>query len=150
MRCWKRILLALLIVSLTFFYPLLAPTPHRIDQAHADLIVQGMTKEQVEAIFGVPAGQYDWAEENRDAFVYFQTAISYYALSIREDGAAEQIVMPVRPVKLHLHTSMTWTSRHGSFSVRFDQDERVASKSASPQVRIVPPWQRWWRVWKQP
>jgi len=66
MRRWKQIVLALLIASIALFYPLLAPTPHRIDQGHADLIVQGMTKEQVEAIFGVPAGQYDWAEESLD------------------------------------------------------------------------------------
>jgi hypothetical protein len=62
MRRWKQLLLALLIASITFFYPLLAPTPHRIAQAHADLIIAGMTKEQVEAIFGVPEGSYDWAE----------------------------------------------------------------------------------------
>src|SRR6266581_1418040 len=59
-----RWLVAIGLVGLLGLYPLLAPTPHRIDRAHADLIVQGMTKEQVEAIFGVPVGQYDWAEEN--------------------------------------------------------------------------------------
>jgi len=149
MRRWKQIVLALLIASIALFYPLLAPTPHRIDQGHADLIVQGMTKEQVEAIFGMPAGQYDWAEESLDRFVrYSTTAISYF--TIYEDGAGEQIVTPVRSAKLHLHTSMTWNSRHGSFPVRFDQDERVSSKSASRQVRIVPPWQHWWnQYWKK-
>lgn len=50
------------VVVVLGFYPLLAPTPHRIDQAHFELIKQGMAKADVEAIFGVPAGQYDWAE----------------------------------------------------------------------------------------
>jgi len=155
MRRWKGILLAALIASIAFLYPLLAPTPHRIDPAHADLIVRGMTKEQVEAIFGVPAGRYDWAEENRDEiFAHYQKMISYYVemshLTIDENGAAERIVRHVRPAKAHWQTSMTWTSRHGSFSIRFDQDERVASTSASRQVRIVPPWQRWWnQYWKK-
>lgn len=61
-RRWTRMPLITLIVLITFLYPLLAPTPHRIDQTHADFIVRGMTKQQVEAIFGVPAGSYDWAE----------------------------------------------------------------------------------------
>src|SRR5437773_11169837 len=66
-----RWLVAIALVGLLGLYPLLAPTPHRIDQAHADLIVQGMTKEQVEAIFGVPAGQYDWAEQDGLGIVWF-------------------------------------------------------------------------------
>jgi hypothetical protein len=154
-RRWIRMLLAALIVLITFLYSLLAPTPHRIDQAHADLIVQGMTKEQVEAIFGVPAGEYDWAEENRDKMsVYYRKIISSYVemrrLTIDESGAAERIIKHVRPAKLSWHTSMTWTSRHGSFTIWFDEGERVASTSVLRQVHIVPPWQRWWnRVWKK-
>jgi hypothetical protein len=42
-------------------YPLLAPPPHRIDEAHFQLIAEGMTEAEVEAIFGVPAGSYDSA-----------------------------------------------------------------------------------------
>jgi len=33
----------------------------RIDEAHFQLITEGMTEAEVEAIFGVPAGSYDWA-----------------------------------------------------------------------------------------
>ena len=88
-RRWNRMLLAVLIASIALFYPLLAPTPHRIDQAHADLIVRGMTKEQVELIFGVPAGEYDWAEVKLDESVFYRTATSYFAVIIHEDGAAE-------------------------------------------------------------
>jgi len=68
MHLWKRILLSLLIASITFFYPLLAPTPHRIDQAHADLITKGMPREQVEAIFGVPSA----SRTNSDRFTFLR------------------------------------------------------------------------------
>src|SRR5438128_3815124 len=61
---WNRSLLAALLVLITFLLPFLAPTPHRIDRTHCELITKGMTKDQVEAIFGVPAGQYDWAEQD--------------------------------------------------------------------------------------
>jgi hypothetical protein len=57
-----RFLLVTLVAVVIGFYPLLAPTPHRIDQAHFELIQDGMTKADVEAIFGVPPGRYDWAE----------------------------------------------------------------------------------------
>jgi hypothetical protein len=39
---------------------------------------------------------------------------------------------------------LTWTSRHGAFIVWFDEWERVVSVNSSTDVRIVPPWQRWW------
>src|SRR5262245_33955381 len=57
-----RGMVATLVVFITFFYPLLAPTQHRIDEAHAKMIVKGMTYAQVEAVFGVSPGDYDSAE----------------------------------------------------------------------------------------
>jgi hypothetical protein len=36
-------------------WTMLAPPPHRIDEAHFQLITEGMTGAEVEAIFGVPA-----------------------------------------------------------------------------------------------
>ena len=62
---WMRRLLVLTILGLLGLYPLLAPPAHRIDQAHCDRIKEGMTRQQVEGIFGVPAGDYDWAEANQ-------------------------------------------------------------------------------------
>jgi hypothetical protein len=62
MRRFSRLLLLALVAIVIGFYPLLAPTPHRIDQEHFDLIQEGMMKADVEAIFGVPAGNFDWAE----------------------------------------------------------------------------------------
>jgi len=149
MRRWKLILLALLIVSITFFYPLLAPTPHRIDQAHADLIALGMTKEQVEAIFGVPAGQYDWAEEiGRMRLRFYGTRIHssiHRSMSaIKRDNDDKGVSATVHIREYHPRTSLTWTSRHGSFAVWFDEWERVVSTDNWSEVRIVPPWQRWW------
>lgn len=76
----RRGMLAALIAGVTFFYPLLAPTPHRIDDAHLQQILPGMTRAQVEAIFGAPPGEYDWAEADGSALAFYQSAI---ALSVR-------------------------------------------------------------------
>ena len=48
-----------LFLLVTLFYPLLAPTPHRIDEAHFKQIRIGMTLEEVASIFGAPPGKYD-------------------------------------------------------------------------------------------
>src|SRR5947207_1673873 len=58
----RRGSLVALIAGITFFYPLLAPTPHRIDETHFSLVEKGMSRAEIEAIFGVPPGEYDWAE----------------------------------------------------------------------------------------
>jgi hypothetical protein len=148
MRRWKRILLSLLIVSITFFYPLLAPTPHRIDKSHCDLIVRGMTQDQVESIFGVPAGQYDWAEDD-DAARYRLYMRLMRAADERE--ASRYVVLGLsHDISRRLRSNQIWTSRHGSFTVWFGEDQRVLSTDAWTAVRIVPPWQRWWnQYWKK-
>ena len=159
-RRWNRMLLAALVASITFFYPLLAPTPHRIDQAHADLIVRGMTKEQVEAIFGVPDGSYDWAEA--DGRARHPVHLALFDVLARErfvtqiqaasmaDGNDQMVLEELRVSPIYIQTSLTWTSRHGAFIIWFDDRERVVSVNSSTEVRIVPPWQRWWsRYWKK-
>ena len=149
MRRWKQILLALLIASIVFYYPLLAPTPHRIDRAHADLIVQGMTKEQVEATFGVPAGQYDWAEpESISPFmIWFDfDGDGFTDVLLHQNGGSTAVLLQGFPRR----TNWTWTSRHGAFSVWFDINDQVVGTNAAAEVHIVPPWQRWWRsYWKK-
>jgi len=40
----------------------------------------------------------------------------------------------------------TWCSRHGAFTVRFKNDGTGVSTSGPHGVRIVPPWQRWWKA----
>src|SRR5262245_40071369 len=160
-RRWNRMLLVALIASIAFFYPLLAPTPHRIDQAHADLIVRGMTKEQAEAIFGVPAGQYDWAEDGgRERYLIYLGLLELHrtrldaklrkALVAQDDGANEVVLSALSRVQQLPKTGFVWTSRHGSFMVWFDENERVISTRVWSDVRVVPPWQRWWsRHWKK-
>src|SRR5262245_24874963 len=67
MRRCRKIVLVGAVVAVSFLYPLLAPTAHRIDRAHFDLIKDGLTRTDVEAIFGVPPGEYDWAEQDGSA-----------------------------------------------------------------------------------
>src|SRR5262245_3508603 len=149
-RRWNRMLLAALIASITFFYPLLAPTAHRIDPAHFELIVAGMTKEQVEAIFGVPAGQYDWAEDDshRRLHFYFRLRQAEYMLLAASSDNRNEITFRSRAAGPQ--SELTWTSRHGSLSAWLDEDDRVVSTHISTEVRVTPPWQRWWsRYWKK-
>ena len=161
-RRLARALLILLIGSVTVLYPLLAPPAHRIDKEHFDKIVRGMTKEQVETILGVPPGQYDWAEPDPSAV----SSISFFVTAANAAGVSLETMMPRRQVLalnagsldpriIHEWAALsvswvqtsTWTSRHGSFRVHFDSVNRVISTDVQ-EVRIVPPWQRWWRAWK--
>src|SRR5262245_12472544 len=111
-------LLAALIAGITLFYPLLAPTPHRIDEAHFKLIEKGMSLAQVEAIFGVPSGNYDWAEG------------------------------PIDPVERYFGRQKSWMSRNGWINVYFDDEERVVGTSNWVAVRLASPWDRVRRWWK--
>jgi hypothetical protein len=166
-RIARASMLFLLLVT-TFFYPLLAPTPHRIDQAHADRIAVGMTRTQVEAIFGVPAGQYDWAEQDPStrawlSIVRIYTSRRWETVAVGESVAVEPVwqegsvffnsdgsVVPVRLWPGIAQHSLTWTGRHGSFTIWFDQHDNVTSTRGRNEVRVVPPWQRWWRsVWNK-
>jgi hypothetical protein len=46
--------------------------------------------------------------------------------------------------------SERWVSRHGAFTLFFNDQRRVASRSAWTSVRIDPPWKRWWAlVWRK-
>ena len=139
MRKWARLLTAGILVALAGLYPLLAPPPHRIDQAHFERITNGMTREQVESMFGVPAGEYDWAEH--DSFSLVQTNVNVIANEVWIDE-------PMNVFRVLTDTS-TWTSRAGAFTVAFGGRDRVRVTWMSPDVRIVPPWQRWWRNWKK-
>src|SRR5262245_4643041 len=123
---FSRALLAALIASITFFYPLLAPVPHRIDEAHFKLIEKGMPYSQILAIFGVRPGDYDWAEADR------QIAPSLFHIS---------------QMKPDFFRTRSWASRNGAFYVFFDESDRVLWKWHCPAVRIVSPWQRAWTWW---
>src|SRR5262245_53450538 len=141
MRKWPRLLIAGIFLSLLGLYPLLAPRPHRIDQAHFERIAKGMTREQVESIFGAPPGEYDWAEPDQ-VVVYFhriRAAHDLLAINITDQVVVHNSdVIRVGP----RDSGLVWTSRHGAFFVYFDVDDRVVSAPFSSDVCIVPPWQR--------
>jgi hypothetical protein len=61
--------IVVLLIGTLFLYPLLAPPPHRIDESHFQLVTEGMTEAEVEAIFGVAAGSYDWACPKTEYFL---------------------------------------------------------------------------------
>src|SRR5882672_2689865 len=119
-RCSGGLVLALLLIIL-FFYPMLAPPVHRIDADHYALIRNGMSLDEVELVFGVPAGHYDWAvRKNPRLFV------------------APMITNEVRQV--------SWISRHGVGTVWFDEQMRVVGKSSWGETSVEPPWHNW-RKW---
>jgi hypothetical protein len=144
MQRFARFLLVVLVVTITGLYPLVAPPPHRIDQAHFALIKGGMTKADVERIFGVAPGLYDWAEETP---TWMNLALI--------DGTSSTLIInehhtPFSWPLLNLHSPdssvCSWVSRHASFTVIFD--DRVAW-TIGGESRITPPWKRWWHLfWK--
>ena len=140
-RSKLRVLVPLVTVTVVFAFPLLAPTPHRIDQAHFGLIQAGMSRADVEAIFGVPPGQYGWAEQSPPA--------SWVAIF---DGTASTLWIDekIKPFLVGWTRDVVcWVSPHGAFAINFDAQGRVRWKS-SGESRIVPPWQRWWTaVWER-
>jgi hypothetical protein len=144
-----RILVLIATIAVLFFYPLIAPPPHRIDEAHLALIVPGMSEAEVEGIFGVPAGAYDW-------FVGDEPSIWIEIGAFQWSGRAQlrhAVVMfdefSLAPgwIKPDFGYSRMWTSRHGVFFVTFDSLGRVSHTGNLGASRRDPPWNRWWRQW---
>lgn len=140
-------------VAILFFYPFVAPPAHRIDQAHFDMIKGGMTEAEVDGIFGVPAGEYDWAVADLQ---HLWLDIGYFS----PNGRSWSVASPVQTQFIVFHLDdvtwgsgknlsrfKTWTSRHGSFQIGFNTDGRVSFTSGLGATRIEPPWTRWWRQW---
>jgi hypothetical protein len=144
-------------VAILFFYPFLAPPAHRIDETHLNLIRDGMTEAEVEGIFGVPAGEYDWA-------VATGPSIWVSALAVTTDGQRWNVnAQPQRqifvldgnqPAVLHsvwnnagYGQMKTWTGRHGAFYVVFDRHGRVISTGSAGETRREYPWSQWWQQW---
>jgi hypothetical protein len=122
----RRPLILAIFVLITLFFPLLAPPAHRIDQNHFLLIQTGMTEAEVEAIFGVPAGVYDWAVDDSMQFERL--------VFVRDRDSA---FLP--------WVTKAWIGRHGAAHFTFCADGRVLSAILDGHTRIEPPWQRWWR-----
>jgi hypothetical protein len=83
---WSRLILVVLIASFTLLYPLLAPPAHRIDKAHFAMIRPGMTRAEVESIFGVPSGEYDWAEAQGASWVFLFSGSTLRQAVVDLDG----------------------------------------------------------------
>ena len=168
MRRLKRGVPVGLFLLVAFFYPLLAPTAHRIDEAHFEQISAGMTLEEVESRFGAPAGSYDWAVPKDPSIMYWDVAsglevkqASFPTITSMTVNRAsdDSIVWDIRSAQAseRLYTrivdftvkrrsgSRTWTSRHGASTIFFDENNRVTSKSWG-ETRLEPPWHDW-RKW---
>jgi hypothetical protein len=164
-RFWKLALLAMLLVGITFFYPLLAPIHHRIEPAHFQLIRDGMTLQQVEAILGAPPGEYGAKSDGRIArhllpTMYDAQQIAAWRQKLSEiarqrDGRPSpelEYLLPMHPPPLGVDWQRvrTWASPRGTISVGLGQEDRIYLLHSSTDVRIVPPWQDWWnRYWKK-
>ena len=158
-----------LLLLVTFFYPMLAPTAHRIDEAHFEQISVGMTLEEVESRFGTPAGSYDWAVAKDPSIVFWDVATGLVVnegqtiSSVTVNPAADDaIVWEFRSAQRSqkLYTSLvtsftlqhrssisrTWTSRHGTCTIYFDEHNRVTCKTGWGESRLEPPWHNW-RKW---
>jgi hypothetical protein len=158
MRRCSRSLLLIATVAVGFLYPLLAPTAHRTDAEHCDRIKAGMTRADVEAILGVPAGRYDWAEPDGAAYRHLFKAVRMAhriqtermaVLSELGDLQVDRGIQFLTAMRLDVAREASWVSRHGVFAVTFDDDDRVISSNHHGGVRIVPPWQRWWRAMRE-
>jgi hypothetical protein len=143
----RRPLILAILVIITLFFPLLAPPRHRIDDAHFRLIKGGMTEAEVEAVFGVPAGDYDWAVRNNSTrfnVLALFTAGARDKTLVDHPAFADQFLF-VSVLNGDDARVRTWCSRHGVFHVGFDHHGRVAVTGAGwESVRIEPPWRKWW------
>lgn len=134
-----------LLAGVTFFYPLLAPIPHRIDEVHLKMIRNGMSLAEVESIFGVPPGEYDSAEWDHEALLEaFGSRQTYGGFQWENEMTSWRSPRPIEwgIWQEEQKRCKGWTSRHGSFSVYFDTNGLVRSTGYSNCVRVVPPWER--------
>ena len=150
MQRFLRIMVVMLLVGMLLLYPLLAPTPHRIDEAHFELITVGMTEADVEGIFGVPAGSYDWARPNQ-VHLYLITLLEAQELAVQfelnqrvvQHEPGFRIVVP--PLDTVARENKNWVGRHGAFTITLDQHGRVVSKHHLGATEIEFPWRDHWR-----
>src|SRR5262245_41430890 len=123
-RRLSQCLMIVLLATITLFFPLLA-SPHRIDEAHRNLIREGIPAAEVESIFGVPAGSYDWA------VVEDSYKLQYIRYLIRIHRAEQLLALENQKLEVPLAAAVeprrkraamndelhSWTSRHGSVTI---------------------------------
>lgn len=142
-----RAALVLGVLMTTLAYPLLAPPAHRIDRGHLARIMPGMSEADVEGIFGVPPGDYDWVVQDEklrietliglDGEIFDKVGVNQLAFSGRT------MIVCAQHGGRGMMTFKTWSSRYGVFQVAFNEDGRVAATGAWGDVRPV------WRVWRE-
>ena len=106
-----------------------------------------MTEAEVEAIFGVPAGGYDSAVQDKQMQI---RALIPTPAEIDDKIPVDQLafsgtVIFVSPRHGPTHFK-SWFSRHGVFHVAFDQEGRVAATGGWGKTEVTPPWQRLWQM----
>jgi hypothetical protein len=153
-----RVCVLIATVAILFFYPFVAPPAHRIDEQHFHMIVGGMTEAEVEGIFGVPAGEYDWCVSTGSHLWVNLVGVTENGQAWNVNGVSRHRIAFIQADQgVFVHGAWnnpgfgemkTWTGRHGSFNVVFDRHGRVASTSAGGEIRREYPWSRWWRQWK--
>jgi hypothetical protein len=143
------------LIAMTLLYPLLAPPVHRIDDSHYRRIKVGMTEADVEAIFGVHPGDYDWAvEEDLSPICLLRDATggAYGMARLRFNGGRDVALCPIPylfddPTAVCVERAcdlQAWKSRHGVFCVVLEHGRVVTTYHGGP-TRLQPPWARWWR-----
>jgi hypothetical protein len=143
---FSRTSVAIMLAFVTVFYPLLAPRPHRINRDQFGSVKRGMSRAEVDAIFGAPPGSYDWAEpvawfslnEHRDVFVTLHRP------------APPQTAMPwlIHELDGRVRILETWSGRHGFFTISFSAEDRVVFRG-SGKTRLFEPWWYGWRWWRR-
>lgn len=141
-RCGRALLFALL-VTILFFYPMLAPPVHRIDSDHYALIRNGMSLDEVELILGVPAGRYDWALP-KSPTVLFAELLDSGTTFVRMADTDKVGTLGLMVVDYGRQVS--WISRHGAGTIWFDDHWRVTGKSGWGETITEAPWHNW-RKW---
>jgi hypothetical protein len=111
------------------------------------LIKRGMTEAEVEAIFGVPAGGYDSAVQDKQMqiSVLIPTPADIDGKIPVDQLAFSGQVMFISERHGPSPQFKSWFSRHGVFHVAFDREGRVAATGSWGKTEVTPPWKRWWQ-----
>jgi hypothetical protein len=137
-----RFVALLMLVAVAFLYPLVAPTPHRIDDAHFELIRVGMTEAEVAGIFGVLPGNYDWAVHDETEF--FTAALAVVDSAVISAARRLEDAVPAKVLPWEGETRM-WVSRHGAYRIQLGEGGEVLHASKHGKTRLEYPWHNWRR-----
>jgi hypothetical protein len=127
-----RGLAAAAMVAITLLMPLFAPPKHRINVASFCSIQLGMTEEEVETIFGVPAGQY------------YPVKIANGLASRVGDSSKNMISSGLPLITGDQVEWKHWTSNGGSFNVGFRNGRVVCAIGWRNGT-----WETWRDAWRR-